>query len=229
VPRYSRSFFLSLAILAFSGVSLGTVRSAEAAEGDVKKPKSRKIVKASAPTTFTASNGRTRLRVSTKSTKSTKSTRKPKNPFNKDQTLAKVTSDRDGNVSRLVAVLDDDAFVQGVRFDTKIFTSTPASFTSKSYSVDEISSARGVVLLNVGGYDAVFLKAAVDSKAGKGRIEVKYLADALWSSYRVCRGLVERDENGAWRILNSETNRHVDEFFVQTHAMGITNIKGICP
>ncbi len=98
------------------------------------------------------------------------SAQKPKNPLNKNQTLAKITSDRDSNVSRLVAILDDNAVVQGIRFDTKVYTTTPVSFTTKSYNIEEISSARGVVLLNASGYDAVFLKATVDSKEGKGKI-----------------------------------------------------------
>lgn len=150
-----------------------------------------------------------------------------KPPINKNQTLAKITSDHDGNISRLVAVLDDKGLVLGIRFDTKVFDTTPATTTTKSYSIKDIASDRGVVLLNSSGYDAIFLKGAVDSGSGTGKLEVRYLANALWGSYETCRASVSRDASGTWRIINAE-NRPVDEFFVQSHSTGITTIRGIC-
>jgi len=147
----------------------------------------------------------------------------------KPQTLARVTSDQDGNISRLAALVNDGGEVKAIRFDTKHFDQKPVVTTTKTFDMKAISSARGSVLLNQSGYDAVILKADLDAKAGEGSVVVRFLSNALFNSYQTCNALARRSSDGKWQLINAYTKQIVQDLFVQSHSTGITTIKGICP
>ena len=142
------------------------------------------------------------------------------------QTLAKVTSDRDGSVSRLVAVLDSIGQLQAIRFDTK--NQNTQKTTSESFSMKQIASPQGVVLVESSGYKALILKGNVDSKSGTGKFTVNYLADAFQNNYVSCHALVQRSKEGKWEIIDTASKKQIDELYIQSHMTGITTIKGIC-
>ena len=151
---------------------------------------------------------------------------KPVSAKTSSQTLARVTSDRDGNVSRLVAIVDSAGQIQSIRFDTK-HQDTQAT-TSVSFSMKQIASRDGVVLTESSGYKAIILKGNVDSKKGVGKITVNFLTDAFQSTYESCRAGIQRSDDGKWTLVNVSSRKPVQELYVQSHMTGITTIRGIC-
>jgi hypothetical protein len=154
---------------------------------------------------------------------------KTKGLKNNQQTLAYVQSNRDSNVSRLAAVLDQGGKVNSIRFDTKHMDQSPAVTTTLTFDMKQISSSRGAVLLNVSGYDAVILNATLDNKVGQGALTVRYLTNAFFGSYDSCHALVRRGSEGKWQIINVYNKQPVQTIMVQGHSTGISTIQGICP
>lgn len=145
------------------------------------------------------------------------------------QTLAKVTSDRDGNVSRLVAIVDSKNEISSIRFDTREnVNGNLGETTSVSFSMRQIQSDTGVVLVTTQGYNAVILRAAIDGKNGNGNVVVRFLTDAFANSYQSCKAIVKRGSDNKWILLNINTKRLVTDLYVQSHMTGITTIRGIC-
>lgn len=148
-------------------------------------------------------------------------------PSSPVQTLIRVTNDRDTDVSRLSAIVDDDGLLRGMRIETQ--SADPARRRMQNFTLKQLATARGAVIAKASGYDAVILNGKVEAGKGVGHINIKYLTSALSSQYASCRAVVRRTSGGQWQLMNAYTNRQVREAFVETHMTGVTTIKGICP
>lgn len=143
-----------------------------------------------------------------------------------NQLLVKVSNDRNNGISQLVAVVAQDGKIQNIRYDAPADDETPAR--TMNITLGQLSNAKGVVLLNKRGYDAVILNGTVDIKAGIGQMNIKYLTSAFSGSYASCPALVRRTTEGQWQLMNAYTKKQVKEIAVVSHFSGIRTIKGLC-
>lgn len=143
------------------------------------------------------------------------------------QQLAVITNDHNSDINDLFLLLDSEGQVEGIRFDTQHANSD--SVTSEDFTLDEIESDAGAVLVHEEGYDAVILKGEIDSVAGKGDLTVSYLSDGLMDSYSDCSALLRRDGKQRWQLINSTTGAIITRMRIRTWSMGISTIEGLCP
>ena len=140
--------------------------------------------------------------------------------------LAKIASDKNGDRSVLSVLVTENGGARGIRFESK--PADPATQGSvKTYNLRQVGSEGGVVLLQESSYDVIILQGEVDNEHGVGELSVKFLANAIWSTYVECPVLVKRIE-GKWKLFNATTGKAVSELFVETHSMGVTTVRGIC-
>ena len=140
--------------------------------------------------------------------------------------LTEITSDRDAGVSVLSFVVDPAGIVQGIAFATTAAASGTTS--TQNFSLADIQSGHGVVLMQAQGHDVFFLQGTIDSFRGQGDVTIRYLANGLWGTYKDCPAKVGRTPDGVWHIFNSATGRIVNAAKVQTWSMGVTTVHGIC-
>lgn len=140
--------------------------------------------------------------------------------------LTQITSDRDTGVSVLSFVVDPAGIVQGIAFATT--SSAVGNTSTQNFSLADIQSGHGVVLMQAQGHDVFFLQGTIDSVQGQGDMTIRYLANGLWGTYKDCPAKVGRTADGVWHIFNSATGKIVNAAKVQTWSMGVTTVHGIC-
>lgn len=141
--------------------------------------------------------------------------------------LATLTSDRDQLKDEIVLNFDDKGGIAAVAVITH-FPTTPPTSQTKVFTVAQIGSAKGAVLDQEQGRDVIILKGRIDSKTGSEKLELKYLSNGLFGTYTTCPAGIRKSKDGEWQLINETSGRVADELFVQTYALGITTIKGIC-
>lgn len=137
------------------------------------------------------------------------------------QQLASITNDRNADFERLGVLLRGGQVV-GLRFDT-INGGNPHQ---SEFSIADMRA--GAVLDGDATHKALVLRGSIDA-AGKADVTITYLSNGLFGRYRDCRARIVRDDHAQWHILNVYDHKWVDHLVVQTWALGIFTIGGICP
>jgi hypothetical protein len=138
----------------------------------------------------------------------------------KKSLMATLASDQDDKTSKLYVLVDDKSAIQEFQFES---TEGRSIFTLK-----QVSSRDGVVLLNDQGYDAILLKGTISNELGKGEAVIKYLTNAWTSHYNSCPIKIERNKESQWKIINAHTAQSVEKLIIKVSTMGIKTIEGIC-
>lgn len=148
--------------------------------------------------------------------------------------LAGITNDRDSSVSRLNLMLDARAVVRGIYMETSApgrgdgeQAAKPVS--TRVYWMQNIDSPQGVVLGEGQGVKAILLRGTIDSGAGRGSLEVRYLSNGLLMKYHACRLDLRRTSPQDWRLLNAYSGQQVTQIEVKTWTLGISTLKNVCP
>lgn len=148
--------------------------------------------------------------------------------------LAAITNDRDTSVSRLNLMLDRQETVRGIYMETRVPQKSAGAEDSKRvdarvFWLRNIEKPEGVVLGQGSGVKAILLSGTIDSNAGEGSLEIKYLSNGLLMNYHTCRLDLRRSGSRAWRLRNAYTGRPVTRIEVKTWMLGISTLKNVCP
>lgn len=138
------------------------------------------------------------------------------------QPLASITNDRNAHVQSLGVLLAGGQVV-GLRFDTINGNHPHVS----DFSIDDMKA--GAVLDGDAKHEAIVLRGAIDPTLGNADLVIIYLSNGLLGTHKRCHADIVRDEGGQWHIVNIYEHKPVDHLFVQTWALGVATIEGICP
>jgi hypothetical protein len=143
--------------------------------------------------------------------------------------LATITNSRNHDVSQLSAIVDAQATVQAIGFDTLHNDQNPPTRTSLRFPMSAISQGSGIVLDSEDGHKAILLRGQIDSAAGRGMLVISYLNNGLFGSFTDCNINAIRGNDGVWHLQNAYNQQIVQSAHVVTYALGISTIQNICP
>ena len=143
--------------------------------------------------------------------------------------LATISSDRNKGISLLSLILDQNSVVSGITFQTQDNDVNPPVVSQQNFSLADIQTASGALLLEQSGHKVLYLRGRIDSQVGTGALVVRYLSNGLWGSYEECRVNAVRSNDGVWHLQNAYSNQIVQEAKVITYSLGIRTIQNICP
>lgn len=144
------------------------------------------------------------------------------------QRLAVIHNDRNSDVHTMALVVDRRGGVDALYVQTRHGDGKPPVVTSRTFDLSEVSSPAGVVLDGDAEHRAIILRGDIDSGPGEGTLTVSYLKNGLFGSYAECRVNLVR-HRGKWQLANAYTGAPVRNVSIETWALGISTISGICP
>ena len=142
--------------------------------------------------------------------------------------LATITNDRDGSISEMALMLDDQAFVHGIYMQTTTAAGAPPA-SAQVYWLDGIESRDGVVLGQGQGVKAIFLQGMIEPQGGHGALVIKYLANGIFRKYDQCSVRLQRVAPYDWQLVNAYDGHPIKLIQVRTWALGISTIANVCP
>lgn len=148
--------------------------------------------------------------------------------------LAGITNDRDTSVSYLNLMLNRQATVRGFYLQTDPSGDAHAlkprhAASDKVYWLKSVESGDGVVLGQGQGVKAILLRGTVDSQAGKGSLEIKYVTNGIFMNYDKCKVRLQRVGNRNWELVNAYNGHPVKHIEVRTWFLGISTLANVCP
>ncbi len=142
------------------------------------------------------------------------------------QKLATVTNDQDQEVAELSILLDSSGKPTGLNITTH--NSPDGKDINKNVSLAELASADGALMLQARGYNAIYLKGTLSPSATDAQLTVRYLTNALSSTYSSCDVEAKLDGSAGWELINDQSHAVITEGKVLTGTFGISKIQGIC-
>ncbi|HKJ09385.1 MAG TPA: hypothetical protein VKA76_09890 [Gammaproteobacteria bacterium] len=149
--------------------------------------------------------------------------------------LAGITNDRDTSVSYLKLMVGQRDAVRGIYVETRVAGKSADTGNSGegirngAFWLKDIESGDGVVLGKGQGVKAILLQGTIDSRAGKGHLTIKYLANGLLMHYRQCKVGLKKSGGHKWELVNAYDGKRITDIKVKTWWLGISTLQNVCP
>jgi hypothetical protein len=153
-----------------------------------------------------------------------------------EQIMTTISNDRNKDINQLSALVDGDGSLRGLSYAAITAEGLQGSRFVKSFTLEQVASARGVVLDGDSGHDVFILQGRLESRlldssfgqAG-GTLTFKYLTNGLTGTYASCQIGIRRSPQGKWYVVNTTTNQAVVSASIETWSLGISAVEGLCP
>lgn len=141
------------------------------------------------------------------------------------QRLFSATNDKDGRIRHVSISYSEEGKATGAYLSHE---KNSQGEGDDWFRLSEIESSRGALLIKERGFEALFLLGKFNDETQEGRFRLRFLANGLFKKYEHCDFLLKRSGTN-WYVQNAYNGRPVDRVHIDTHALGIKTIEGICP
>jgi hypothetical protein len=142
-----------------------------------------------------------------------------------DAKLVTILNDQNAVTDDLDLTLNAQGVVQGVAY----IADDAGTKTEDDFTLADLASTNGAVLVAQQGVNALLLTGTVDSTKGTGALVIHYIYNGLTGVYDSCNMNLVRNTAGTWILMNAYTNQPVTSAKIVTYSIGIKTIQGICP
>ena len=144
--------------------------------------------------------------------------------------LFRLTNERPKVSFQISLMVDAGGVVKGIYSDADPANAVndPSGKNPSVLALNDMNSARGAVLINSHGFDAILLRGSLDDKAKSGRFSLVYISNGVSQTYESCDFLVN-NKTGDWAAENINTSETITAANTKAWLLGVTTVIGICP
>src|SRR5206468_2766478 len=99
----------------------------------------------------------------------------------------------------------------------------------KVLTPQQIASEDGATLHEEKGFRIFVLHGDLDTRGNKAELQIRYLSNALTSSYGACKINAIRSAQGTWSLYNAYDGKLVTEIRARTSTLGVKTLENVCP